>query len=216
VEFVFADDVSQIRALDRFSISIEDVRNPISTQTTDSFEVRIVDQNYAVINERDRGIVLTTTTAWTVQGGNVQLSTDNQWPGFPTEITIEFSPEHEISVGGGILIVYPPQVTPDGVDNLENISSELEVTVDGQSIVMQDVIYDHNRSARAFRIRNIIQGESFVNDAEFSKKIVVKLLSLRNPFTNEMTDSFQVYSFNIKSVGTNLADDKFFYIDKAT
>jgi hypothetical protein len=37
VEFIFADDVSLIRALDRFSISIDDVRNPISTQTTDSF-----------------------------------------------------------------------------------------------------------------------------------------------------------------------------------
>jgi hypothetical protein len=66
---------------------------------------------------------------------------------------------------------------------------------------MHDVIYEHNRSARAFRIRNIIQGESFVNDADFSRKITVKLLSLRNPFSNEKTDSFQVYSFNIKSIG---------------
>jgi hypothetical protein len=72
--------------------------------------------------------MLTTTTAWTVLG-DVNLSTDNQWPGFPTEITIEFSPEHEISVGGGILIVYPPQISPDG--DLENIGSEIDVTVDG-------------------------------------------------------------------------------------
>jgi hypothetical protein len=81
---------------------------------------------------------------------------------------------------------------------------------------MEDVIYDHNHSARAFRIRNIIQGQSFINDADFSKKIVVKLLSLRNPFTNEKTDSFKVYSFNIKRFGANIEDDQFFYIDKAT
>ena len=43
IEFIFADGVEQIRALDRLAISIDDVRNPISTETTDSFEVRIID-----------------------------------------------------------------------------------------------------------------------------------------------------------------------------
>jgi hypothetical protein len=96
--------------MDRFSIKIHNVKNPVSTETTDTFQVIVVDKEYAQINVKQKDIVITTSNAFTVDSAKV--SAQHSWPGVSTEFTIEFTPKHKIDRMGGVLIVYPPQITP--------------------------------------------------------------------------------------------------------
>ena len=51
VDMTFAAGVKQIDPLDRFAITMQNIRNPTTTQTTDSIQVRITTRNsYSNIN----------------------------------------------------------------------------------------------------------------------------------------------------------------------
>jgi len=59
--------ISQINDLDRFSIEISGIKNPISTETTSTMQIRIVDMNYVPINSKLSNILVTTNNAYTVR-----------------------------------------------------------------------------------------------------------------------------------------------------
>ncbi len=61
----FADGVEQIDPLDRFSITMQNIRNPETTETTDSIQVRITDRSFGEINEKTKDILVTTNKAST-------------------------------------------------------------------------------------------------------------------------------------------------------
>lgn len=50
IEMTFAPGVQQIDPLDRFSVTLRNIRNPTTTQTTDPIQIRITDREYVEIN----------------------------------------------------------------------------------------------------------------------------------------------------------------------
>lgn len=94
-------------------------------------------------------------------------------------------PEHSIKAGGGILITYPPQVTPS-----RKIPISVNITVAGYTIDPNEIYVAPDQSARAIFIANIIQGVDF--EPTEDGMIIVEVSGLRNPLTNERTDSFEL------------------------
>lgn len=107
VSLTFPSGVEQIDPLDRFSITMEDITNPTTTQTTDSLQVRITDSNYIEINSKLKEITVTTNNAAKVV--EVARPTTLPMPGVEGNFFLDFYPEHAIAPGGGILVVYPPE-----------------------------------------------------------------------------------------------------------
>jgi len=101
-----------IAALDRFSISFQNLVNPESTETTQSVEVNIIDSsNYVSINLKKEGIAITTNNAFVIS--KAAVTPEHKAPGIACPFTIDFYPEHMIQKEGGVLITYPPQITRD-------------------------------------------------------------------------------------------------------
>jgi len=75
-----------------------------------------------------------------------------------------------------------------------NYPINVEVSINGMDIDQNNVYKQPDKSARAIFVSNAIQDE----DLEPTKDtdIVVKITGLRNPFTNETTDSFEIQTFN--------------------
>lgn len=107
VDLTFADGVEQIDPLDRFSLTMKNIRNPVTTQTTDAIQVRITSKDRIAINSKLSGTVVTTNNANTISTANASVGSPQ--PGVESTFTIDFYPENEIRPGGGILAVYPPQ-----------------------------------------------------------------------------------------------------------
>lgn len=121
--------VTQINALDRFTISFKNLVNPQSTDTTDSVEIRIIDSsNYVPINLKDKGMNITTNNAFIIS--KAAVTPEHKAPGVACLFTIDFTPEHTIETDGGLLITYPPQITPDPTLN----SLTVTVSVTGRTI----------------------------------------------------------------------------------
>lgn len=72
VALTFADGVVQIDPLDRFSITMKNIRNPTTTRTTDSIKVRITDKKGIYINSKESGIVVTTNNAHVIDDASVK------------------------------------------------------------------------------------------------------------------------------------------------
>lgn len=72
---------------------------------------------------------MTTGIPYPVQGTVSKIKPENPWPGVHSEYEIEFTPKHTIQVGGGVLIVYPPQITPH-----PTMIKKVIVTVDGMVV----------------------------------------------------------------------------------
>ena len=86
------------------------MRNPVTTQTTDSIEVRVTDQNYVPINSKLDQIKVTTNNAHTIK--NATVTPSNKKPASEATFMLDFYPEHQIDPKGGIFVAYPPQTTP--------------------------------------------------------------------------------------------------------
>jgi hypothetical protein len=128
IKMNFKSTYSVIKPYDRFSVKIRGVRNPISTKTTDSFSINIVDQQKREVNIKNTEITVTTGIPYPIPGTDAKITPKNPWPGVESEFEIEFVPKHEIEINGGILVVYPPQITPVP-DN--NVAKEVIVEIDG-------------------------------------------------------------------------------------
>lgn len=68
---IFALDLEQIDALDRFDIEIKNVRNPFSTETTDSIVISIIDENGNEINSKKKNNLVTTNNAYTIAQSSI-------------------------------------------------------------------------------------------------------------------------------------------------
>ena len=151
IDLTFPPLLPQIDPLDRFSINFKNIKNPTTTQTTDSIQVRVTDQSYIANNEKLAGVVITTNKAYVIGSADVRAALPA--PGVPSDYILNFYPVHEIQAGGGILVVYPPQallVDPEG-------GVTAEVHVDGLAVDQDalDIFFD--LSARAVRISNVVQ-----------------------------------------------------------
>lgn len=142
-------EITQINELDRFSIEINNIGNPSSTQTTSSIEIRVVDDNYVAINSMLSNILVTTNNAFTVSKAKVIPSSPK--PGIDTTFLLEFVPEHNISPGGGILVVYPPQTTPSLTKDIFAL-----VKVDGIEVSPNGLNIQADVSARTILVENVI------------------------------------------------------------
>jgi hypothetical protein len=169
---------------------MKDIVNPVSTKTTESFGISIVDRLKRVVNIKDTEITVTTGIPFPIPGADAKITPSNPWPGVATEFEIEFTPKHEIEVGGGILIVYPPQITP----NPDEEDDAVVVTVDGQVVDQLAINQVHSPPARSFTIKEVIQGSKFIPST--FRKIKLKIKGLRNPRQPNETDSFIVSTFN--------------------
>lgn len=193
--------VPQINALDRFTISFKNLVNPATTETTPSVEIRIIDSsNYVPINYKDKTMNITTNNAFVIS--KAAVTPEHKAPGVACVFTIEFTPEHSIETDGGLLITYPPQITPDPTLN----SITVTVAVTGRTIDQSKIYTVSDFSARSILIASIVQNDDLIADK--AVKISVAVTGLRNPFTNAKTDSFKVQSFNF-------VDGKYtYFIDK--
>jgi hypothetical protein len=120
VNLKFADGVKSISPMDRFAFTVQNVRNPQTLKPSDSFQANVLNKDYITINSLTEGISVTTNNSYIVKRAEVTSSSPN--PGRASDFKIEFYAEHGIKSGGGILIVYPPQITP--------LSSDQVLTVD--------------------------------------------------------------------------------------
>jgi len=139
---------------DRFSFSINGIQNSQTLKTPDSIQVNIVNSSYVTLNSMTDGILVTTNNAWIVNRSEIAASSIN--PGRASDFTIEFHAEHSIQQGGGILIVYPPQITP------MNETLTVSVTIPGLTVNPEALTIQQDVSARAVLIWNIIQATTYV------------------------------------------------------
>lgn len=182
IEMTFAPGVQQIDPLDRFSVTMKNIRNPTTTQTTDPIQIRITDQDYIEINQKLTGTVVTTNSASTISQAYVEAATPQ--PGVESAFNLDFYPEHPIAPGGGIFAVYPPQTTL-GMD--ETLTAE--IFIDNQIVEQDKLSIAFDLSARTISVRNIIQtANSF--EPQPGQKIRMTIYGLRTPYTSAMTDSF--------------------------
>jgi len=162
--------------------------------------VRITDQNYIPINSKLTGSVVTTNNANTIAKAKVKVASPQ--PGVESSFILEFYPEHSIASGGGILVVYPPQTLVGSSGRLT-----ARVTVDGLHVDQDKLDISFDLSARSVTVRNIVQQSSAYKPTA-GQKIEVTIQGLRTPYTSDMTDSFQMTTFNF-------VDNTFYYlIDK--
>ena len=78
--------------MNRFQLTLNSVRNPITTKTTDTFEVRVTDMNYIPINSMTENIKVTTNNAFPIARASVAQS--NPAPASKATFSLEFYPEH--------------------------------------------------------------------------------------------------------------------------
>ena len=64
----------------------------MTTQTTDSLEIRVTDQNYVPINSKEDNIKVTTNNAYTIS--NAAVTPSNPQPAHEATFLLEFYPEH--------------------------------------------------------------------------------------------------------------------------
>jgi hypothetical protein len=69
IELLFADGVNKIGALDRFSVNIKGIKNPPTTQITQTIKVSITDKDENKINSKENNIFITTNKAFTIPDG---------------------------------------------------------------------------------------------------------------------------------------------------
>lgn len=101
------------------------ITNPISTKKTESIQVQIVSGvTNEPINIKMDGITITTNTAFAIN--NAQVLQSHNMPGVEVKFSLKMVPVHKISTGGGILVSYPPQVTPSPTQPIK-----VSVTVTG-------------------------------------------------------------------------------------
>ena len=67
---------------------------------------------------------------------------------------LQFYPEHQIDVGGGMFVAYPPQTT-----TIDGITLTATVTISDREVDNTLILVDYDQSARAVVITNIIQGD---------------------------------------------------------
>ena len=200
VDLTFASGVEQIDPLDRFSITMQKIKNPVTTQTTDAIQVRITTKDMIPINSKISGTVVTTNNANTISEAYVTKGSPQ--PGVESTFTLDFYPENTINPGGGILVVYPPQ-TQIGPSKILTA----EVTVDGLVVDQELLDIEFDLSARSITVRNIVQVQRAYEPTP-GQKIRLVVSGLRTPYTSDETDSFQMTTFNY-------VDDTFYYmIDK--
>jgi len=61
-------------------------------------------------------------------------------------------------------------------------------------LLTNQISQTYDKSARSFVVLNVIQDDEYIPDE--NSKITLKIMGLKNPYTNKMTDSFKVYTFN--------------------
>ena len=102
-----------------------------------------------------------------------------------------------------MLVVYPYQTILE-----KNSTISIKVEANGFTIDNDQISFTTEASARSITIKNMVQDKPY--SPKNGDKITVTLSGLKNPYTSDVTDSFQMTTFN-------LVDDKFFYwIDRVT
>jgi hypothetical protein len=80
---------------DRLGFSIDGVKNPPTTQTTDSIQVRIVDaKSLATINQKLFGVTMTTNQPYHISKASIKAGSYQS--AVSTDYTLEITPEHRI------------------------------------------------------------------------------------------------------------------------
>lgn len=181
--------VKNIESSDRIGFSIRGIRNPASTQTTDSIEIRIVNgADLSSVNQKLKGLFLTTVNPHLVQKATVRPGSLE--PGVSTQYIFEFWPEHTISSGGGFMIIVPSQIQRDN-----DVTLQVEVEIEGRDTDQAVVFPRFVESARQLIVEQVVQG---VQALEPGSKITLKIQGFDTPRTAEETDSFEITSFNQK------------------
>jgi len=84
-----------INGADRLGFLIDGVKNPPTTQTTDSIQVRIVDaKSLATINQKLFGVTMTTNQPYHISKASIKAGSYQS--AVSTDYTLEITPEHRI------------------------------------------------------------------------------------------------------------------------
>jgi len=104
--------IREIPALETFSFEIKMVMNPNSTRPTLPLRVQVFDnQALSKATHADSGgLVVITSTPWSVGSDNASITSSVQGAGLATVYALTMSLKHDLADGGGLLIRYPPQV----------------------------------------------------------------------------------------------------------
>jgi len=187
---------STIAALETFNFAINDITNPTSTRPSDEIHVAIFDSaSLASITNEDTGnLVAITSVPYTVSPDAASLDQSVVGAGLISNYTLTMSLTHDIAEGGGVLIRYPPQVA---------VAGELSATVDAKSYDPDVGVLDRpaiDESARqilfatdAFDRALYVDGSDTPADA---KQLVITIVGLRNPYSNEASSSFEIVTFD--------------------
>lgn len=82
---------------------------------------------------------------------NANVKNSHNMPGVEATFTLQIIPEHEIQVGGGVLISYPPQITPSPTEDIKVVVDISNMAVDNSKVYSVP-----DKSARAIFISNVI------------------------------------------------------------
>jgi len=91
---------------------------------------------------------VTTNKPSVVSSANIRASTPE--PGIEAEFTLTITPEHNLLAGGGLQVVYPPQVTSTGTVSVKVSSSKSTYTID-ESLI--NLLYEP--TARSLVVTNV-------------------------------------------------------------
>ena len=102
-----------INPLQTFKITINSIKNPPTTKPSGRFEVNITDPNLSILSRLNVGtgsipVTIMTNTPYTLTKATFSANTTGA--GQTAKYTIKIYPENTISIGGGVLIVYPSQI----------------------------------------------------------------------------------------------------------
>jgi hypothetical protein len=92
------------------------IMNPNSTQPTQPLRVQVFDSVALTkaTHADSGGLVVITSTPWSVGNDDAGISSSVQGAGLATVYTLTMSLKHDLAAGGGLLIRYPPQVISVG------------------------------------------------------------------------------------------------------
>lgn len=182
--------IAQIDTLETFNFYISPITNPESTKATSSFDIKIRDTNFNQINAYTGSLTVSTSTP--AQMTTASLAQSDTGAAALSRYTLTFTPLHDIEAGGGILIVYPSQITIPEADDFEVYSVSHSNREDW-------VLYEDSRQisiTNAFR-------NAFEADGE---EVTVIIDGFKNPVFAEQTDSFIIKTLTTDSYQIDAID----------
>lgn len=178
--------VPGINPLQTFRLTLNNIVNPPSTKPSSTFEVQIVDAQLGILstlNTAQNPLTVMTNTPYTMTKATFTANTTGA--GQVAKYTIQIFPEHVISKGGGVLIIYPSQI---GVQS--SITASILSITSAQSPTVQV-----EKSARRISIIG-----AFNSDQGGQDKLGVTITL--EGFVNPLYNTEKVNSFVVKTMNT--------------